>query len=455
LEGPFYIIAFARQARPVLRYFPTSLIERYAPASMREVWSDRRRYEHWLQIEILACEAWAAAGRVPAEALPAIRRATFDVDRIAEVEERVGHDVIAFLTVVGESIGPESRFLHLGMTSSDVLDTALALQLRESADLVLTELEKTREVAVDLALRHRRTLMAGRTHSVHAEPITFGFKVAGWVAELDRDLEGLKLARAEVSFGKLSGAVGTHATIPPEIEERVLLGLGLSVDPVSTQVVSRDRHAVFLARLAITAGTLERIATEIRHLQRTEVGEAFEPFGREQKGSSAMPHKRNPVLCERICGLARVVRGYASTGLENMALWHERDISHSSAERIVLPDACALLLYMAMQTNKVLAGLEVRPERMLANLQAGGGVVFSQRVLLALVDAGMSRDDAYRVVQSAAMRAVAGDGGFRSNLESDAAVRERIPDLEPLFDPNYYLTHVDAAFDRLQLGVTR
>ena len=431
------------------------MIERYSPAAMREVWSDRRRFEHWLKIEILACEAWAETGRVPAEALAPIRRATFDVERIAEVEERVGHDVIAFLTVVGESIGPEARFLHLGMTSSDVVDTALALQLRESADLILAELERVREAAAGLAIAHRRTLMAGRTHGVHAEPISFGFKVAGWVAELDRDLDRLRGARAEVSVGKLSGAVGTHATIPPEIEERVMAGLGLAADPVSTQVVSRDRHAVFLARLAITAGTLERIALEIRHLQRTEVGEAFEPFGREQKGSSAMPHKRNPVLTERICGLARVVRGYALTGMEDQALWHERDISHSSAERVVMPDACALVLYMAMQARRVLEGLEVRPERMLANLQAGGGVVFSQRVLLALVESGMSREDAYRIVQSAAMRAVAGEGGFRANLEAEPEVRSRVGELDMLFDPSYYLEHVETAFDRLGLGVKR
>jgi adenylosuccinate lyase len=420
---------------------------------MREVWSDRRRFEHWLRIEILACEAWAEAGRIPAEALPAIRSASFDEAKIAEVEERVGHDVIAFLTVVGESIGPESRFLHLGLTSSDVLDTALALQMRDALDLILAELRAVREVAAELALRHRRTLMAGRSHGVHAEPITFGFKVAGWVAELDRDLARLELARVEASVGKLSGAVGTHATVPPEIEEKVMAGLGLAADPVSTQVVSRDRHSVVVARLAIVAGTLERIATEIRHLQRTEVGEAFEPFGREQKGSSAMPHKRNPVLTERICGLARVVRGYAATTLENQALWHERDISHSSAERVVIPDACALLLYMAMQTRKVLAGLEVHPERMLANLQLGGGVVFSQRVLLALVDTGMSREDAYLLVQSAAMRAVAGEGGFRSNLEANPEVTRRLGDLEPLFDPAHYLEHIDVAFDRLGLGV--
>ncbi|MDQ6919548.1 MAG: adenylosuccinate lyase [Candidatus Dormibacteraeota bacterium] len=422
---------------------------------MREVWSDNRRFEHWLRIEILAAEAWAEAGRVPQEALPAIRRATFDVEKIAEVEERVGHDVIAFLTVVGESIGADSRFLHLGMTSSDVLDTALALQLRESAGLILAEFEKVRDVAVELAIRHRRTLMPGRTHGIHAEPITFGFKVAGWVAELDRALERLARTKEEISVGKLSGAVGSHASIPPGVEERVLGELGLAVDKAGTQVVSRDRHADYLATLAIAAGTLERIALEIRHLQRTEVGEAFEPFGREQKGSSAMPHKRNPVLTERICGLARVVRGYAATGLENIALWHERDISHSSAERVVLPDACALVDYMATQMHRVLAGLEVRPERMLHNLEAGGGVVYSQRVLLALVDAGMSREDAYLVVQSAAMRAMDGEGGFRANLEADKAVREKLADIASLFDPEHYLRNIDVAFDRLNLGVPK
>ena len=431
------------------------MIERYSPVAMREIWSDRRRFEHWLRIEILACEAWADAGRVPRESLPAIRRATFDVERIAEVEERVGHDVIAFLTVVGESIGPDSRFVHLGMTSSDVLDTALALQLREAAGLIGSDLGEVREVAVELAIRHRRTLMAGRTHGIHAEPITFGFKVAGWVAELDRALGRLAAAREEVSVGKLSGVVGSHATIPPEIEEKVLAGLGLAVDPASTQVVSRDRHAGFLAALSIAAGTLERIALEIRHLQRTEVGEVFEPFGREQKGSSAMPHKRNPVLTERVCGLARVIRGYAATGLENMALWHERDISHSSAERVILPDACALLDYMAIQMRKVLEGLEVRPERMLSNLEAGGGVVYSQRVLLALVDAGMSREDAYLVVQSAAMRALKGEGGFRGNLEADPSVREKLADVASLFDPEHYLRNIDVVFDRLNLGVPK
>ncbi|GAC1654453.1 MAG: adenylosuccinate lyase [Candidatus Dormibacteraceae bacterium] len=429
------------------------MIERYSPAEMREIWSDRRRFQHWLEIEILVCEAWAELGRIPREALPAISRATFDVAKIAEVEDRVGHDVIAFLTVVGESIGPESRFVHLGLTSSDILDTAFALQLRESADLILSDLAKLRSAAADLAVRHRRTLMTGRTHGIQAEPITFGLKVAGWVAELDRSIGRLRAGRDDVAAGKLSGAVGSHAGIDPRVEEAVLGRLGLAVDPVSTQVVSRDRHAAFMAALAGAAATMERIATEVRHLQRSEVGEAYEPFGREQKGSSAMPHKRNPILTERICGLARVVRGYATTAFENVALWHERDISHSSAERVIFPDACSLVDYMARQSLKVVAGLEVRPERMISNLDAGGGVVFSQRVLLALVDSGMSREDSYAIVQGAAMRAMNGDGGFRGNLEADPAVVERLGILDNLFDPEHYLKDIDVAFLRLNLTV--
>jgi adenylosuccinate lyase len=421
---------------------------------MREIWSDSSRFRRWLEIEILAAEAWADAGRVPREALPKIRRAQFDVGRIAEVEERVGHDVIAFLTVIGDSIGPEARYVHLGMTSSDVVDTAFALQLRDSADLILADLEHARAAAVALALEHRRTLMIGRTHGVHAEPITFGFKAAGWAAELGRGIERIRARREEISVGKLSGAVGTHATISPSIEEEVLAGLGLKVDPASTQVVSRDRHAAFMCGLAVAAASMERIATEIRHLQRTEVAEAFEPFGREQKGSSAMPHKRNPVICERICGLARLVRGYAVTALENVALWHERDISHSSAERVIFPDGCAAVDYMAIQLRKVVEGLDVRPERMRQNLDAGGGVVYSQGVLLALVDSGMSREDAYAIVQDAAMRAIRGEGGFRTNLEANPAVAERLGNLDSLFDPSRYLKDIDVVFDRLSLSAS-
>src|SRR5438046_4637856 len=383
------------------------LIERYSPPAMRAVWSDQHKFELWLRIEVLACEAWVALGRIPESALPKIRKGTFDATKIAEVESRVGHDVIAFLTVLNESIGqPEARYVHLGMTSQDLNDTTMAVQMVESAQIIGHELAKLREAAADLAIRHRRTLMAGRTHGIVAEPITFGLHAAGWVAAPDRSIERLKNAADEAAVGRVSGAVGTHATIDPKVEEHVCGQLGLKMDVVSTQVVARDRHSGFMSALAITAGTLERIATEIRHLQRSEISEAFEPFGKEQKGSSAMPHKRNPVLTERVCGLARVVRGNLVTALENTALWHERDISHSSAERIIFPDACAAVASMSIEMNKVLRGLEVLPERMLANLQFAGGVVFSQRVLLALVESGMSREDAYLLVPKAPMDAM-------------------------------------------------
>ena len=395
-------------------------------------------------------------GRIPGSALPRIRKATFDAAKIDALEERVGHDVIAFLTVVKESIGqPEARYVHLGMTSQDLNDTALAVQLGESARVISADLAKVREAAAELAVRHRRTLMAGRTHGVVAEPITFGFKVAGWVAELDRASGRLARATDEVAVGRVSGAVGTHATVDPKVEEHVCKELGLRPDTVSTQVVARDRHASFMSALASVAGTLERVATEIRLLQQSELGEVFEPFGKEQKGSSAMPHKRNPVLTERVCGLARVVRGHLVTALENTALWHERDISHSSAERIIFPDACAAVDYMALEMAKVLTGLDVRPERMLRNLQFAGGVVFSQRVLLALVDSGMSREDAYLVVQRAAMQALDEDGsGFRSLLERNADVMKRIGTrMDDIFNPWIGLEHTDLAYERLGLGV--
>ena len=433
------------------------MIERYSPPAMRAVWSDQHKFELWLRIEVLACEAWVALGRIPESALPKIRKGTFDATKIAEVESRVGHDVIAFLTVLNESIGqPEARYVHLGMTSQDLNDTTMAVQMVESARLIIRDLGAVREAAAEVAIRHRRTLMAGRTHGVVAEPITFGFKVAGWVAELDRSIARLERAAEEAGVGRVSGAVGTHATIDPSVEERVCRELGLKVDVVSTQVVARDRHAGYMSALAIAAGTLERIATEIRHLQRSEISEAFEPFGKEQKGSSAMPHKRNPVLTERVCGLARVVRGHLLTALENTALWHERDISHSSAERVIFPDACAVIDYMAIEMNKVLRGLEVRPERMLANLQFAGGVVFSQRVLLALVDSGMAREDAYLVVQRAAMQAMEDPGaGFRALLEKNEDVMKRIGSkMDQVFDPWAGLEHTDLAYERLGLAVT-
>ncbi|HKV89036.1 MAG TPA: adenylosuccinate lyase [Candidatus Dormibacteraeota bacterium] len=432
------------------------MIERYSPPEIRVVWSDQHRLELWRRIEVLACEAWAALGRIPESALPKIRQGTFHATQIAEVESRVGHDVIAFLTVFNDSIGqPEARYVHIGMTSQDLNDTTMAIQLVESARIIDRDLTSVREAAADLAVSHRKTLMAGRTHGIVAEPMTFGFKVAGWVAELDRSIERLRGSSHEAAVGRVSGAVGTHATVDPRVEEHVCRELGLQVDAVSTQVVARDRHSAYMSALAIVAGTLERIATEIRLLQQTEVGEAFEPFGREQKGSSAMPHKRNPVLTERICGLARVVRGHLVTALENTPLWHERDISHSSAERVIFPDACSLVDYMAREMGKVLKGLEVRPDRMLANLQFAGGVVFSQRVLLALVDSGMSREEAYVIVQGAAMEAMQpGGAGFRKLLEKDAEVTRRIgARLDEVFDPWTGLEHTDLAYERIGLGV--
>jgi adenylosuccinate lyase len=432
------------------------LIERYSPPAIQAVWSDQHRYELWLRIEVLACEAWAELGRVPKEALPKIRNASFDAARIAEIEARVGHDVIAFLTDVNASIGqPEARYVHVGMTSQDLNDTAFAVQLVESARVIDKDLSTVREAAAELAVRHRRTLMAGRTHGIVAEPTTFGFKVAGWVAELDRARARLRTATDEVAVGRVSGAVGTHATVDPRVEEHVCRELRLKPDMVSTQVVARDVHAAFMSALVSVAGALERIATEIRHLQRSEVSEVFEPFGKEQKGSSAMPHKRNPVLTERVCGLARVVRGHLVTALENTALWHERDISHSSAERIVFPDACAAVDFMCLEMAKVLQGLEVRPERMLRNLQFGGGVAFSGRALTALVESGMSREDAYLIVQRAAMEALQEGGpGFRARLEKNKEVISRIGGaLDAVFDPWAGLEHTDLAFEKLGLGV--
>jgi adenylosuccinate lyase len=423
---------------------------------MGEIWSDQHRFQLWLQIEILACEAWSNVGRVPAEALPRIRTASFDIERIKQVEARVRHDVIAFLTVVGESIGqPEARYVHLGLTSSDVVDTAFALQLRESAGVIISDLRTLRETAAQLAIRHRRTVMVGRTHGRHAEPITFGFKVAGWVAELDRAIARLEAARDEVSAGQMSGPVGTHASVDPRVEEYVCAELGLAVDPVSTQIVARDRHSAYMNAMAVAAGSLERIALEIRNLQRSEVAEALEPFGLEQKGSSSMPHKRNPELTERVCGLSRVVRGYATTAMENMALWSERDISQSSAERVIFPDACCLVDFMALEMNRVLGGLEVHPGRMARNLNDNGGIVYSQQAMLALVESGMSREEAYRIVQAAALKALAGDGGFRANLEANPEVRSRLGDRLPaVFDADAFLEHIDLAFDRLGLGAT-
>jgi adenylosuccinate lyase len=420
---------------------------------MSAIFSSQQRYELWLRIELIVAEGWAEIGEIPKGALDRLRQARVDPEHIARLEERVGHDVVAFLDSVAEPLGDDARYLHRGLTSSDVLDTALALQLVAAADLLLNDLDRLSSIVRRRAIEERSTLMAGRTHGIHAEPISFGFVLAGWLDELDRGRQRLVTAREDIRVGKLSGAVGTHATVEPRVEELALKRLGLKVAPVTTQVIARDRHAAFLSTLAVLGGSLEKFATDIRQLQRSEVAEVREPFGSEQKGSSAMPHKRNPVLSERICGLARTVRGYALVSLEDQALWHERDISHSSAERIVFPDACTLLDYMLRLMGEILEGLAIDRERMRANLYRSGGVVFSQRVLLALVQKGMSRQDAYRVVQRAALAALDDGRDFKAIVGEAPEVRERLTtqELAELFDPAYYLRHLDVTFERLGL----
>ena len=428
------------------------MISRYTLPEMAAVWSDEARFGHWLEIEILAVEAWARLGTVPAEDARAIReRAAITVERVNELEQVTKHDVAAFVQAVGESVGDAGRWIHFGMTSSDVLDTGLALHLRDAADLLLGRVEALLGVTKRLALQHRDTVMVGRTHGVHAEPTSFGHKLALWAFELDRDRERLRRAKDAVSVGAISGVVGTYAAVDPRIEEEVCAKLGLRPAEASSQIIPRDRHAEYVAALAILASSLDEFATEIRHLARTEVREVQEPFAEGQKGSSAMPHKRNPVRCERITGLARVIRGNLQAALENVALWHERDISHSSAERVILPDSTIALDFMLADLAEVLDGLRVYPERMRENLDAGGGLAYSQGVLLALVDAGLSRDDAYRIVQEAAAAAWDGEADFRTELTARPEVAERLStdELEALFDPARYLRNLDVVFDRL------
>ncbi|MBI2468109.1 MAG: adenylosuccinate lyase [Candidatus Rokubacteria bacterium] len=431
------------------------MIPRYTRPAMEALWTDEARYARWLAVELAVCDAYARRGVIPRDAAPRIRaRARVDARRIAEIEGRVRHDVIAFLTNLEEAIGEDSRFVHLGLTSSDIVDTALALQLVEAADRLLAGLDRLREALRTLAQRHRDTLMVGRTHGVHAEPTTFGLKVAVWWAEAGRNRERLVRARETVRVGKISGAVGTFAHVAPEVEAEVCRALGLEPAPVSTQIVQRDRHAEFVATCAIIGGSLEKIATEIRSLQRTEILELEEPFGEGQKGSSAMPHKRNPVSSEQVVGLVRVLRAHAGAALENIALWHERDISHSSVERIVLPDATILLDYLLAQTTRILEGLTVDAERMRENLERSHGLIYSQRVLLALAEGGLPRQAAYEIVQRNAMRAWRERRAFLECLQEDAELAGRIsPEaLKACFDPAWYLRHVDAIFRRLGLA---
>jgi adenylosuccinate lyase len=430
------------------------MISRYALPRMVSVWEARSRYDTWLRIELLACEAWAELGVVPREALAVIRnRAAYDLERIQEIEREVRHDVIAFVSAVAEQVGPEARYLHLGLTSYDVVDTALAVQLQHAAAILIEDLEALRMVLADLARRHKQTVMVGRTHGVHAEPITFGLKLALWYAEAGRDLDRLRRAREAVACGKLSGAVGTFAHLPPFVEQYVCTRLGLTPAPISSQIISRDRHAEFVQTLALVGTSLDKFATEIRHLQRTEVLEAEEPFAPGQKGSSAMPHKRNPVACEQVSGLARLLRSYAQATLENVPLWHERDISHSSVERVVLPDSTILLDYLLVRFREVLEGLLVYPERMRQNLELTGGLVFSEAVLLALVGKGLSREEAYRLVQRHAMKAWQSREPFKQLLLADPEVRRHLSaaEVEKCFDLGYHLRHLDEIFARVGL----
>jgi len=429
------------------------MIERYSRPQMKRIWSEENKFDKWLKVEVAVCEGCAELGVIPREAIPKIKMARLNLKRMDEILKETHHDVTAFLGALSESMGDESRFIHLGLTSSDVMDTALSLQLIESAELLSQDIKELVTVLAQKAIKYKYTPMIGRTHGVHAEPISFGFKLALWVEEMRRNLQRLGEAKKAIAVGKISGAVGTYATLSPEVEERACAKLGLSPAPISSQVLQRDRHAQFVTTLAIISSSLEKFATEIRALQRTETREAEEPFAVGQTGSSAMPHKRNPELCERICGLSRLVRGYALTSMENITLWHERDISHSSTERIILPDSCLVLDYVLSLFTSVMQGLQVYPKQMKRNIELTKGLVFSQRVMLALIAKGLSRQKAYELVQRNAMKAWQGNKSFLGMLQADPEVSAILPqsELEPLFDEQYYLRYIDDIFKRLGL----
>ncbi|NLE94243.1 MAG: adenylosuccinate lyase [Dehalococcoidia bacterium] len=430
------------------------MIERYSLPRMKNVWTDERKFALWLQVEVAVCEAWSELGQIPPDDMAKIRGARCDLDRFAELLQVTHHDVTAFLAAVAESLGPESRFIHLGLTSSDVMDTALGLQLKDAGAILREDVESLIRVLRSRAIEHKHTLMMGRTHGVHAEPMTFGLKLALWVKEMERNADRLSRAVDGVSVGKISGAVGTHATVPLEVEEKACRRLGLGWAEVSNQVVQRDRHADFLTTLAVIAGSLDKFATEVRALQKTEVRELEEPFQAGQTGSSAMPHKRNPELCERVSGLARLIRANALASLENMALWHERDISHSSVERIILPDSCLALDYMLNIFTSVVAGMRVDVDRMRQNVELTHGLVFSQRALLTLIGKGLSRQDAYKVVQTCAMTAWQSGTSFRDLLKSDSRVQSLLSsdELDDIFDYARFLGEIDRIFLRAGLS---
>lgn len=429
------------------------MIERYTLPEMGAIWGEQRKIDLWLAVEKAVCEAWARRGVIPEDAMPAIRGATCSLARMQEIERETDHDVIAFLRATGETVGEAARYIHLGLTSSDVIDTALALQTTDATDLILQRLDTAIDAVGQQALRYRDALMIGRTHGVHAEPMTFGFKLAVWYDELRRARTRIQAARSSIAVGKISGAVGTHANVPPDLEDDVCQLLGLAVDPVSTQIVQRDRHAEVITALAILTSSIDKFAVEIRHLARTEVRELEEPFDPGNQGSSAMPHKRNPHESERLSGLARLLRGYALTAMENVVLWHERDISNSSAERVIFPDAFIIADYMLHLLTDLVNNWVVYPERMHTNLESTGGAIFSQRAMLALVEAGMDRQAAYKVIQRNAMRVWDDGGHLRDYLRNEPEVSAHLSDsaIDELFNYDYHLRHIDVAFERLGL----
>ena len=430
------------------------MIDRYSRPAMKQVWSDENKYQKWLDVELAVSEAWAEEGVIPESDMKLLRTATYNHDRMMEIFETTRHDVTAFLTSITENLGPEGRWLHLGMTSNDMLDTAQAMQMVQAGELLIGEVDKAIEALAEQAIKHKDTLMMGRTHGVHAEPITFGLKMALWWEEMKRQRTRLVDACNGIRVGKISGAVGTHATIPPRVEDNVCRHLGIQVAPVSNQIIQRDRHAHFMTTLALIAASLEKFATEIRGLQRTEIHELEEPFGHGQTGSSSMPHKRNPELAERICGLARLIRGNSVTAMENVALWGERDISHSSAERIILPDSCLALDYILSIFTGIVKGLRVLDKQMWANVESSRGLIFSQQVLLSLIDKGLSREDSYKIVQRNAMKSWDDGEDFRSLLKSDtdALASLSVDDMEKIFDYGYYTKHIDETFNRIGLS---
>jgi len=431
------------------------MIPRYTLPEMGSIWTEEKKFKIWLDIELLVCEAWAKLGKIPPREVDKIKkRAKFNIKRIKEIEEEVKHDVIAFLTNLSEYAGSSSRYIHLGLTSSDILDTTLAVQLKRASEIIIKDLEKLLELLKEKALEHKYTVMMGRTHGVHAEPITLGLKFALWYEEVKRGLERIRWATEEISYGKISGAVGTYAHLDPRVEEFVCERLGLKPAPISNQIIQRDRHSFYLSTLAILASSLDKFCVEIRGLHRTEIRELEEGFGKKQKGSSAMPHKKNPIICERICGLARVVRSNLQTALENIPLWGERDISHSSCERIIFPDSTMLIDYMLRKFTDVVKNLRIYPENMKKNMQLSKGIFFSQRIMLRLTEKGLSREEAYRLVQRSALRSFEKDEDFKKLIKKDKEIAIHLSEkeIEDMFDLNYYTRYVDKIFERVGIA---